>query len=91
MVTLTDATILQESWESVLFQQVLKAYPTHHFRTITAHVSLGNLEKQWRLFAKQMGRTQQLLNSLQNKPLAPTYMISALQTELTNLDSIYTS
>ena len=38
-----------------------------------------------------MGRTQQLLNSLQQKPLAPTYMISTLQAELTNLDSIYTS
>ena len=38
-----------------------------------------------------MERTQQLLNSLQQKPLAQTYMISALQVELTNLDSIYTS
>ena len=38
-----------------------------------------------------MGRTQQLLNSLQEKPLAPTFMISALQVELTNLDIIYTS
>ena len=43
------------------------------------------------MFAKQMGRTQQLLNSLQQKPLALTYMISALQVELTNLDCIYTS
>ena len=42
------------------------------------------------MFIKQMRRTQQLLNSLQQKPLAPTYMISALQAELTNLDSIYT-
>ena len=63
----------------------------HHSWIITAHVSLGNLEKQWRMFVKQMGRTQQLLNSLQQKPLAATYMISALQAELTNLDSIYTS
>ena len=43
------------------------------------------------MFINQMGRAQQLLNSLQQKPLAPTYMISALQVELTNLDSIYTS
>ena len=43
------------------------------------------------MFIKQIGRTQQLLNSIQQKPLAPTYMISALQVELTNLDSIYTS
>ena len=38
-----------------------------------------------------MGRTQQPLNSLKEKPLAQTYMISTLQVELTNLDSIYTS
>ena len=43
------------------------------------------------MFVRQMGRTQQLLNSLQQKPLAPTYMISAPQAELTNLDNIYTS
>ena len=91
MVTLIDATVLQESWESVLFQPVLKAYPTHHSWIITAHISLGNLEKQWRMFIKQMGRIQQLLNSLQQKPLAPTYMISALQGKLSNVDSIYTS
>ena len=39
----------------------------------------------------QMGRKQQLLNSLQQKPLAPIYMISSLQVELTNLGSIYIS
>ena len=43
------------------------------------------------MFVKQMCISQLLLNSLQHKPLAPTYMISALQVELTNLDSIYTS
>ena len=91
MVTLVNATGLQESWESVLFQPVLKAYPTHHSWIITAHISLGNLDKQWRMFIKQMGRIQQLLNSLQWKPLIPTYIISRLQVELTNLDSIYTS
>ena len=43
------------------------------------------------MFVQQMGRTQQLLNSLQQKHLAPIYIISALQAELTNLDNIYTS
>ena len=38
-----------------------------------------------------MGRTQQLLNSLQPKTLDPTIIISPLKAELTNLDSIYTS
>ena len=89
--TLIDATVLQGSRESLLVQPVLKAYPTHHSWIITAHISLGNLEKQWRMFVKQMGRTQQLLNSPQQKPLAPTYMLSALQVELTNVDSNYTS
>ena len=39
----------------------------------------------------QMERTQQLLKSIHQKPLAPTHMISTLQAELTNLDSICTS
>ena len=42
------------------------------------------------MLVKQIER-RQLLNSLQQKPLASSYMILALQVELTNLDSIYTS
>ena len=91
MVTLVNATVKQESQEFVLFQPVLKAYPTHHSWIITAHVSLGNLEEQWKMFVQQMERTQQLMNSLQQKPLAPTYIPSTLQAELANVDSIYTS
>ena len=40
---------------------------------------------------QQKARSQQLLNSLQWKPLTPSYLFSALQAELANLDSIYTS
>ena len=40
---------------------------------------------------QKKARSQQLLNSLQQKPLAPSYLLSALQAELANLDSIYTS
>ena len=43
------------------------------------------------MFVQQMGRMQQLLKSLQQKPLAPIYILLALQVELANLDSIYTS
>ena len=43
------------------------------------------------MFVQQMGRKRQLLNSLQQKPLAPTYIMSTPQAELTNLDRIYTS
>ena len=43
------------------------------------------------MFIKQMERTQNLLDSVQQKPLAPTHMISTLQAELTNFDSIHTS
>ena len=84
MIALINATATQESHESVLFQPVLKAYPVHHSWIITAHVSLGNLEKQWRMSIKEMERTQQLLHSIQQKPLAPTHMISTLQAEITN-------
>ena len=91
MITLIGAMVTRESWESVLFQPVSKAYSNGHSWIITAHVSLGNLENQWRMFIKQMERTQQLLDSVQQMPLAPTYMISTLQAELTNLESIHTS
>ena len=39
----------------------------HHY----PHVSLGDLEKLWMMFTEQKARSQQLLNSLQQKPLAP--------------------
>ena len=76
---------------SVLFKLVLKAYPMYHSWFITAHVSLGNLEKQWKMFTRQMDRTQQLLNSLLQMPLVPTHLFSTLDTELNSLDSIHTS
>ena len=74
-----------------IFHPVLKAYPMHHSWIITAHVSLGNLEKQWKMFIRQMGRTQQVLNSLLQKPLAPIHLFSTLDAELNSLDSIHTS
>ena len=91
MITLVNTTTTQESWESVLFQPVLKASLTHHFWIIAADVSSGNLEKQWRKLIRQMDRTQQILDILLQKPLAPTHLFSTLQAELTNLNIIYTS
>ena len=91
MITLINTTVTWESRESVLFQPALKAYPMHHSWILAAHVSLENLKKQYRMFIKQMERTQQLLNCIQQMHLAPTHLISTLQAELTNLDSIYTS
>ena len=43
------------------------------------------------MFLQHMGGMQQLLNSLQQKLLAPTYILSPLHAELATLDSIYTS
>ena len=85
---------MQQSFKgagSLYIPTSIESLPHTHSWIIMAHVSLGNLEKQWRMFVRKMGRTQQLLNFLQQKPLAPIYMISALQVELTNLDLIYTS
>ena len=42
------------------------------------------------MFIQNKAISQYLLNSLQWKPLAPSYLLSALQAELANLDSIYT-
>ena len=61
---LISASFEQESQESILFHPVPKANPTCHSWIITAHISLGDLEKQWKMFIQQKARSQQLLNSL---------------------------
>ena len=77
--------------ESVIFQPVLQAYPTHHSWIITAHVSLGHLEHHWKAFNRQLVRTQQLLCSLDQQLSAPTQLLSMLQVELTNIEGMYNS
>ena len=77
--------------ESVIFQPVLQAYPTRHSWIITAHISLGNLECHWKLFNRQLTRTQQFLRSLDQYPSAPTQLLSTLQLELSNIQDIYSS
>ena len=57
MFTIINTTATWESQESVLFEPVLKAYAMHHSWIITAHISLGNPEKQWKMFVKQKERT----------------------------------
>ena len=49
------------------------------------------MEKQWKLFTRQMDRTQKLLNFFLWKPLAPTHLFSTLEAELNSLNSIHTS
>ena len=77
--------------ELVIFQPVLQAYPTRHSWIITAHISLGNLECHWKLFNRQLARTQQLLRSLDQHPSAPIQLLSTLQLELSNIQDIYNS
>ena len=99
---LPTITLANWSWKSLLmyivtckysglFPPVLKVYPTHHSWIITACVSLGNMEKQWKLFTRQMDRTWQLVNSFLQKPLAPTHLFSTIEAELNSLNSIHTS
>ena len=77
--------------ESVIFQPVLQAYLTRHSWIITAHILLGNLECHWKLFNRQLTRTQQFLRSLDQHPSAPTQLLSTLQLELSNIQDIYSS
>ena len=55
------------------------------------HVSLVNLECHWKLFTRQLTRTQQFLRSLDQHPSAPTQLLSTLQLELSNIQNIYKS
>ena len=80
-----------EPGESVIFQPVLQAYPTRHSWIVTAHISLGNLECHWKLFKRQLTRTQQFLRSLEQHPSASTQLLTTLQLELSNIQDIYKS
>ena len=80
-----------EPGESVIIQPVLQAYPTRHSWIITAQVSLGTLEHHWKLFTRQLTRTQQFLRSLDQHPSAPTQLLNTLWLELSNIQDIYKS
>ena len=71
MITLINTTGTQQSQESVLFQLVMKAYPMHHSWIITAHVSLGNLEKQWKMFLRHMDKTHTIIELYTTKAFSP--------------------
>ena len=75
----------------MIFQPVLQAYPTRHSWIITVHISLGNLECHWKLFKRQLTRTQQFLRSLEQLPSASTQLLTTLQLELSNIQDIYKS
>ena len=77
--------------ELVIFQPVLQPYPTWHSWIITADILLGNLECHWKLFNRQLTRTQQFLRSLDQHPSAPTQLLSILQLELSNIQDIFSS
>ena len=91
MIILTTTLSGRELGELVLFQLVLKAYPTCHSLIITAHVSTGHLEQHRKAFNRQLIRTHQLLQFLSQQPSAPTQLISTLQVELSNINDIYNS
>ena len=91
MITLTTTLSGRELGESVLFKLVLKAYSTCHAWLITAHISLGHLECNWKSFNRQLIRTCQLLQFLNQQPSALTQLIPTFQVELSNIDDIYNS
>ena len=80
-----------EPGKLVIFQPVLQAYPTRHSWIITAHISLGNLEHHWKLFSRQLTRTQQFLRSLGQHPSAPAQLLTTLQLDLSNIQDMYKS
>ena len=89
--TPTSTSSQPEPGEFVIFQPVLQVYPTRHSWIITAHISLGNLECHWKLFKRQLIRTQQFLRSLKQHPSASTQLLTTLQLELSNIQDIYKS
>ena len=49
------------------------------------------MEHHWKLFTRQLTRTQQFLRSLYQHPSAPTQLLTTLQLELSNIQDIYKS
>ena len=91
MITLINTSSTRENGESLLILPVLKAYPAHHFWLITAQIPLGHLEWHWKLFTRQMDRTCQIIQSLNQWPSALTQQLSASQAGLTSISDSYTS
>ena len=91
MITLIYTSSTRENGELVLFQPVLKAYPTFHWWLITAHIPVGHLECHWKSFNRQMDKTHQVLQFLSQWPSAPTQLQATLQVELTYINDIYTA
>ena len=91
MITLINTSSTRENRESVLFQPVLKAYPTHHSWLIMAHISVGHLECHWKSFNRQMDKTCQLLWFVSQQPSTLTQLLATLQVELSNISDIYIS
>ena len=91
MITLATTSTTKEIGGSVLFQPVLKTYPTCHSWIITAHISLGHLEHHWKYFNRQLDRTCQLLLFLTHQPAVPSHLLSLLQVELTTISDMYNS
>ena len=89
MITLVNTSFTRENGELVLFQPMLKAYPTCHSWLITAHISLGHLEHHWKSFNRQMDKRGQLLQFLSQQSSATTQLLATLQVELTNISDIY--
>ena len=89
MITLVNTSSTTENGELVLFQPVLKAYPTCHSWLITAHISLEHLEHHWKSVNRQVDKTCQLLQFFRQQSL--TQLLATLQVELTNINDIYIS
>ena len=77
--------------ESVLFHPVLKAYPTCLPWIITAHISLGDLNRQLHMVNYQKTLTHQLLVKLHDQLLASQLVLNACLDEFFNKDNIYES
>ena len=81
---LTGAKQDKPQWASVLFQPVLKAYPTQDS-------CMNSLNKQLHIFNCQKAQTHELPMKLQYQPFASNFILNALLGKITNIDSIYHS
>ena len=69
----------------------IRSLPHTSFLDHHSSCIIGKPREAMEMFTRQMDKTQQILNSFLQKPLAPTHLFSTLETVLNSLNSIQTS
>ena len=69
----------------------MKAYPTRHSWIVSAHISLGDIQKQVRSFNRQRNNALDTIQRLDGHPALSPALLTGLKIELLNINNMYES